>query len=35
MKPYKGNLIKLALENTYFRQVLYTAKGGQLVVMSL
>jgi len=35
MLGYKENLMKLALENGDFRHVLYTAQGGQLVVMSL
>lgn len=35
MKGYVQNIEKLALENTYFRKVLYTAPHSQLVVMSL
>jgi mannose-6-phosphate isomerase-like protein (cupin superfamily) len=35
MKGYKSQLTRLALDNTYFRHVLYTAVGGQLVVMRL
>jgi len=35
MKGYVTNIEKLSLENEYFRQVLYTAKNSQLVVMSL
>lgn len=35
MKGYIKNIEELALENKYFRQVLYTAKNSQLVVMSL
>jgi len=35
MKGYITNVEKLSLENKYFRQVLYTAQNGQLVVMSL
>ncbi len=35
MKGYVENIEKLSLENEYFRQVLYTAKNSQLVVMSL
>jgi mannose-6-phosphate isomerase-like protein (cupin superfamily) len=35
MKGYVSRLTKLALENGDFRHVLYTAKGGQLVLMSL
>lgn len=34
-KGYKGNIEQLAKENTNFRQVLYTAKDCQLVLMSL
>lgn len=34
-KGYKSNIEKLALENTNFRRVLYTAVGCQLVLMSL
>ena len=35
MKGYIINIEKASLENEYFRQVLYTAKNSQLVVMSL
>lgn len=35
MKGYHANLEQLTLENQNFRQVLYTLKGMQLVVMSL
>ena len=35
MKGYVANIEKLSLENENFRQVLYTAKNCQLVVMSL
>ncbi|MEK7113480.1 MAG: cupin domain-containing protein [Patescibacteria group bacterium] len=35
MRGYIVNIEKISLENTYFRQVLYTAKNSQLVVMSL
>lgn len=35
MKGYVGNIEKLALENNNFRQVLYTTKNSQLVLMSL
>lgn len=35
MKGYKDNIEKLTLENGNFRQVLYTAKFHQLVLMSL
>lgn len=35
MKGYIANIEKISLENHYFRQVLYTAKHSQLVVMSL
>jgi mannose-6-phosphate isomerase-like protein (cupin superfamily) len=35
MTGYKTNIEKKTLENTYFRQVLYTAKNMQLVVMAL
>lgn len=35
MKGYITNIEKVSLENKYFRQVLYTAKNSQLVVMSL
>ena len=34
-KGYKNNIEKLTLENDNFRQVLYTAKHSQLVLMSL
>lgn len=34
-KGFKGNLEELTLTNTNFRQVLYTAKDCQLVLMSL
>lgn len=35
MKGYVANIEKLSLENENFRQVLYTAKNSQLVVMSI
>src|SRR5664279_6468188 len=35
MTEYVGSIEKLALQNTYFRQVLFTAKHAQLVVMCL
>ena len=35
MKGYFGNIEKLTLANENFRQVLYTAKHSQLVLMSL
>ena len=35
MPQYVGPIEKLTLENTYFRQVLYTGKHAQLVVMCL
>jgi len=35
MKGYVSNIEKLSLENNNFREVLYTAKNSQLVVMSL
>jgi mannose-6-phosphate isomerase-like protein (cupin superfamily) len=35
MKGYTTNIEKETLENSNFRQVLYTAKNSQLVVMSL
>lgn len=35
MKPYFGNIEKLTLDNSYFRQILWTGKYCQLVVMSL
>ncbi len=34
-KGFKDNIEKLTLENTDFRQVLYTAEHSQLVLMSL
>jgi hypothetical protein len=34
MKGYVINIEKAALENAYFRKVLYTAKNSQLVLMS-
>jgi mannose-6-phosphate isomerase-like protein (cupin superfamily) len=34
-KGYKGNIEQLTLANNNFRQVLYTAKNCQLVLMSL
>lgn len=34
-KGYKGDIEKLTMENTNFRQVLYTALDCQLVLMSL
>ena len=34
-KGYKGEIEKLTVENTNFRQVLYTGKHSQLVLMSL
>ncbi len=34
-KGYIANIEKLSLLNAFFRQVLYTAKNSQLVVMSL
>lgn len=33
--PYHSNIEKLVVENTDFRQVLYTAPHSQLVIMSL
>jgi mannose-6-phosphate isomerase-like protein (cupin superfamily) len=33
--PYCVDIEKLTLENTYFRQVLYTAEHSQIVLMSL
>ncbi|MFA6171796.1 MAG: cupin domain-containing protein [Patescibacteria group bacterium] len=35
MKGYVSNIEKLTLKNENFRQVLYTAKNSQLVLMSL
>lgn len=35
MHGYHGNIEKLTLDNTYFRQVLHTSKNFQLVVMAL
>jgi len=35
MKGYYGKIEKLTLENNDFRQVIYTAKNSQLVLMSL
>lgn len=35
MNSYFGNIEKLTLENTFFRQVLFTGKYCQLVLMSL
>ena len=35
MKGFVHNIEDLAVENTYFRQVLYTAQFSQLVVMAL
>lgn len=35
MKGYVANIEKLSLENKNFREVLYTAKNSQLVLMSL
>ena len=35
MKGYIANIEKLSLENENFREVLYTAKNSQLVVMNL
>lgn len=35
MAGYKSNIEKLTLENSYFRQVLFTAPHSQLVLMSL
>ncbi len=35
MKGYIANIEKLSLENENFREVLYTAKNSQLVLMSL
>jgi mannose-6-phosphate isomerase-like protein (cupin superfamily) len=35
MRSYVGNIEKETLKNSYFRQVLFTAKNAQLVVMCL
>ena len=35
MKGYVINIEQASVENEYFRQVLYTAKNSQLVIMSL
>jgi len=35
MKGYNGEIEKITLDNNKFRQVLYTGKNSQLVVMSL
>lgn len=35
MKGYKANIEKLVSDNSSFRQVLYTAKHSQLVIMTL
>ena len=35
MLEYVGPIEKLTLENTYFRQVLFTGKHSQLVLMCL
>lgn len=35
MKGFIGNIEKLSLENENFREVLYTAKNSQLVLMSI
>ena len=35
MTGYYGNIEDLTLKNSYFRQVLYTGKHAQLVLMSL
>lgn len=35
MTNYLANIEKLTLDNTYFRQVLYTSQHAQLVVMCL
>ena len=35
MTPYVGPIEKQTLKNTYFRQVLFTGKHAQLVVMCL
>lgn len=35
MKSFKGNLEKLTINNSNFRQVIFTAPNSQLVLMSL
>ena len=35
MTGYVGNIEKQTLKNTYFRQVLFTGKKAQLVVMKI
>lgn len=35
MKPFKDDIEKLALANSYFRHVVYTGKHSQVVLMSL
>ena len=35
MNPYVTDIEQKTLENEYFRQVLFTAKNEQLVVMAL
>lgn len=35
MNPYFGNIEEMTLENSFFRQVLFTGKHCQLVVMCL
>ena len=35
MRGYSGNIEQLTIENTNFRQVLYTGQHAQLVLMSL
>ncbi len=35
VKSFVGNIEKLTLSNTYFRQVIYTGQHSQLVIMSL
>ena len=35
MKPYIGHIEQATLKNSYFREVLFTGKHSQLVVMSL
>jgi mannose-6-phosphate isomerase-like protein (cupin superfamily) len=35
MNPYSANVEDLTLKNSYFRQVLYTTKAMQLVLMTL
>jgi mannose-6-phosphate isomerase-like protein (cupin superfamily) len=35
MKPYVGHIEQATLKNGYFREVLFTGKHSQLVVMSL